>query len=80
MSMRGHYRKYPVGSKHKNESKKLKKGRMKMTVGMEGQGEHGISREVRMKEKHMARWKKEKKKETSILFLLKSLIERSLTT
>lgn len=58
--MRGHYRKSPVGSKHKNESKKLKRGRMKRAVGMEGQGEQGMIREVRMKEKHMARWKKEK--------------------
>lgn len=80
MSMRGHYRKSPVGSKHKNESKKLKRGRMKRAVGVEGQGEQGMSREVRMKEKHMARWKKEKKRETSTLFLLKCLIERSLPT
>lgn len=39
--MRGHYRKSPVGSKHKNQSKKLKRGRMKRAVGMEGQEKRG---------------------------------------
>lgn len=53
---------------------------MRRAVGMEGQGEQEMSRELRMKGKHMARWKKEKIRETSILFLLKCLIERSLPT